>query len=400
MEQNTSEAIRAEVRQLFAAGPLRITLSCPTDSANRFLKQVFKPSKYGFRLEKYTDKQVFHENLTAEECEARIAAALGTEYREMNALTETRSVSARVSKSGKLLVSRKASSAPAPAAETAHNRAKNYIIRESDRFPFLEDLGVLTGDGHVHSAMYDKFRQINRYIEFIDDIVRSDDRKHWNIIDFGCGKSYLTFVLYHYLTEIRGCSATIMGLDLKEDVIRNCSELAKRYNMTGLTFQLGDIHGYQPTWKPDMVISLHACDTATDYAIANAVSWDTDYILAVPCCQHELNGMLDAPSLRLLTRYGILKERFSALATDGIRARALEGCGYKTDVAEFIDIAHSPKNILIRSKRITQTDTQSAKRRRDAWNELQAMCRLLGATPLIVKLLFDEKDGEETADER
>lgn len=238
--------------------------------------------------------------------------------------------------------------------------------------------------------MYDKFRQINRYIEFIDDIVRTDPRKQWNIIDFGCGKSYLTFVLYHYLTVIRGVDAHIVGLDLKEDVIRNCSALAERHGMTGLSFQLGDIHGYTPSVHPDMIISLHACDTATDYALANAVNWNTDYILAVPCCQHELNGGLDAPALRLMTKYGILKERFATLATDALRARALEGRGYKTDVSEFIDIAHSPKNILIRAKRAALTDAAAVKRMAEAKAEIETFCQMLGYTPLIVRLLFAE----------
>ena len=384
------ELFSGELDRLFAASPLRITLSCPKGSDVVYQKLVFKPSKYGFRLEKFTAKQVFHENLTAEDCKARVSDEYTGHYRELNAMTESEAITVKLSKGGKLFITRKKNAAKPSAPQIAHNRAKNYIIRESDRFPMLEDLGVLTGDGRVHSAMYDKFRQINRYIEFIDDIVRNDDREVWNIIDFGCGKSYLTFVLYHYLTEIRKVKAEIVGLDLKADVIQRCGELAERYGMTGLKFQLGDIHGYTPEKKPDMVISLHACDTATDFALANAVNWDTDYILAVPCCQHELNGGIDAPSLKLLTKYGILKERISALATDALRARAVEGRGYKTDVAEFIDIEHSPKNILLRARR-AQLPSEAAKEKRktEAKAELDALCALLGYTPLIVKLLYE-----------
>ena len=384
------ELFSGELDRLFAASPLRITLSCPKGSDVAYQKLVFKPSKYGFRLEKFTAKQVFHENLTAEDCKARVSEEYTGNYRELNAMTEGEALTVKLSKGGKLFITRKKNAAKPAAPQLAHNRAKNYIIRESDRFPMLEDLGVLTGDGRVHSAMYDKFRQINRYIEFIDDIVRNDDREVWNIIDFGCGKSYLTFVLYHYLTEIRKVKAEIVGLDLKADVIKRCGELAERYGMTGLRFQLGDIHGYTPEKKPDMVISLHACDTATDFALANAVNWDTDYILAVPCCQHELNGSIDAPSLKLLTKYGILKERISALATDALRARAVEGRGYKTDVAEFIDIEHSPKNILLRARR-AQMPSEAAreKRKTEAKAELDALCTLLGYTPLIVKLLYE-----------
>ena len=389
LSSQTREQIAAEIGRLFEAQPLRVTLSCPL-TGGRYIKFVCKPSKYGYRLEQYTDKQVFHANCTAEEVPGRILSEFGSNFRELNALTASEALSLRLSKGGKLLTSRKKTAEPVPPPSVAHNRAKNYIIRESDRFPVLEELGILTGDGHVHSAMYDKFRQINRYIEFIDDIVRTDPRKQWNIIDFGCGKSYLTFVLYHYLTVIRGVDAHIVGLDLKEDVIRNCSALAERHGMTGLSFQLGDIHGYTPSVHPDMIISLHACDTATDYALANAVNWNTDYILAVPCCQHELNGGLDAPALRLMTKYGILKERFAALATDALRARALEGRGYKTDVSEFIDIAHSPKNILIRAKRAALTDAAAVKRMAEAKAEIETFCQMLGYTPLIVRLLFAE----------
>ena len=389
LSSQTREQIAAEVGRLFEAQPLRVTLSCPL-TGGRYIKFVCKPSKYGYRLEQYTDKQVFHANCTAAEAPGRILSEFGSNFRELNALTASEALSLRLSKGGKLLTSRKKTAEPVPPPSVAHNRAKNYIIRESDRFPVLEELGILTGDGHVHSAMYDKFRQINRYIEFIDDIVRTDPRKQWNIIDFGCGKSYLTFVLYHYLTVIRSVDAHIVGLDLKEDVIRNCNSLAERHGMTGLSFQLGDIHGYTPSVHPDMIISLHACDTATDYALANAVNWNTDYILAVPCCQHELNGGLNASSLRLLTKYGILKERFSALATDALRARVLEGRGYKTDVSEFIDIAHSPKNILIRAKRAVLTDASAAKRVADAKTEVEAFCQMLGYTPLIVRLLLAE----------
>lgn len=390
LSSQTREQIAAEIGRLFEAQPLRVTLSCPL-TGGRYIKFVCKPSKYGYRLEQYTDKQVFHANCTAEEASGRILSEFGSNFRELNALTASEALSLRLSKGGKLLTSRKKTAEPVPPPSVAHNRAKNYIIRESDRFPVLEELGILTGDGHVHSAMYDKFRQINRYIEFIDDIVRTDPRKQWNIIDFGCGKSYLTFVLYHYLTVIRGVDAHIVGLDLKEDVIRNCSALAEHHGMTGLSFQLGDIHGYTPSVHPDMIISLHACDTATDYALANAVNWNTDYILAVPCCQHELNGGLDAPALRLMTKYGILKERrFAALATDALRARALEGRGYKTDVSEFIDIAHSPKNILIRAKRAALTDAAAVKRMAEAKAEIETFCQMLGYTPLIVRLLFAE----------
>ena len=232
--------------------------------------------------------------------------------------------------------------------------------------------------------MYDKYRQINRFIEIIDDYVKTLSEKKLNIIDFGCGKSYLTFILYYYLTEKKNFEIQMIGLDLKTDVIEKCNEAVLKYGYKGLRFEQGDINGYQAPFDVDMVVSLHACDTATDFALYNAICWDAKMIFSVPCCQHELNGQLESEDLSLLTRYGIIQERFAALLTDSIRANLLEYCGYKTQVLEFVDLSHTPKNLLIRGMKKKSLDREycekilnETKRSMDAFHVRPALYELL-----------------------
>lgn len=253
--------------------------------------------------------------------------------------------------------------------DLSHNRTKSYILEEGTPVPFLIDLGVQTEDGKIIKAKYDKFKQINRFLEFIEDILPTLPKgRKLQIIDFGCGKSYLTFAVYYYLNRIQGLDVEIVGLDLKEDVIRRCNELAQKYKYEGLHFLQGDISTYEGRQnmpgerqldkeqeagaeyigKVDMVITLHACDTATDYALAKAVKWGAEVILSVPCCQHEVNKQIDCRELMPVLKYGLLKERMSALITDGVRANLLEENGYDVQILEFIDMEHTPKNILIR----------------------------------------------------
>lgn len=232
----------------------------------------------------------------------------------------------------------------------AHNRVKKYILQENVPVPFLIDLGVMNKEGKIITAKYDKFRQINRFLEFIQDILpKLDQQKEVTILDFGCGKSYLTFAMYYYLKELKKYDVNIIGLDLKTDVIQKCNGLAKKYGYEKLHFYQGDIADYEGVSSVDMVVTLHACDTATDYALAKAVDWGAKVILSVPCCQHELNRQIKNDTLEPVLKFGILKERMSALITDGIRANLLESMGYETQILEFIDMEHTPKNLLIRA---------------------------------------------------
>ncbi|MBQ8730895.1 MAG: SAM-dependent methyltransferase [Lachnospiraceae bacterium] len=268
-----------------------------------------------------------------------------------------------------------------------HNRTKEYILKEGISVPFLVDLGIMTKEGKIVNSKYDKYRQINRFLEFIEDILPSlDSNKEQTIIDFGCGKSYLTFAMYYYLKELKNYDVRIIGLDLKRDVIEKCNELSASYGYEKLNFYVGDIASYSDVESVDMVVTLHACDTATDYAFYKAVNWGAKVILSVPCCQHEANKTINNKDLAPVLKYGIIKERMSALITDAIRAQTLECKGYKTQILEFIDMEHTPKNILIRAVKKEKMQAKVA----DV-SKLQEMLNL----DLTLCKLFKEQDNEE-----
>ena len=340
---------------------IRVILSNPS-SKDGVIKICARPMLKNklllFQIEEYTKTQVFHKNLTAGDAGSYLTGKLSSDTSSQtasfkNALVETKSFTANVlvSKKGTITIKKKMNtSAKQPKISLSHNRKKKYILEEGIPVPFLIDLGVMTQNGNIVNAHYDKFRQINRFLEYIEDILPSlPTGRELRILDFGCGKSYLTFAIYYYLKVLKGYPVRITGLDLKEDVIRHCNELAVKYGYDKLEFLCGDIAYYDGCSQVDMVVTLHACDTATDYALAKAVGWGAKVILSVPCCQHELNKQMKNDLLSPVLHYGILKERMAALITDGLRAQILEANGYRTQILEFIDMAHTPKNLLIRA---------------------------------------------------
>ena len=340
---------------------IRVILSNPSSKDGVIkicARPVLKNKSLLFQIEEYTKTQVFHKNLTAGDAGSYLTGKLSSDASSQtaefkNALVETKSFTANVlvSKKGTITIKKKVNaSAKQPKISLSHNRKKKYILEEGIPVPFLIDLGVMTQNGNIVNAHYDKFRQINRFLEYIEDILPSlPTGRELRILDFGCGKSYLTFAIYYYLKVLKGYPVRITGLDLKEDVIRHCNELAVKYGYDKLEFLCGDIAYYDGCSQVDMVVTLHACDTATDYALAKAVGWGAKVILSVPCCQHELNKQMKNDLLSPVLHYGILKERMAALMTDGLRAQILEANGYRTQILEFIDMAHTPKNLLIRA---------------------------------------------------
>lgn len=336
------------------------------------------------QCESFTKTQVFHENLDPEEAVKRISNAMGG-FRQMQLASGEMDYTVLISKKGKVTIrKRKEEGRKAACINLSHNRKKRYILQEGIPVPFLQDLGVMTQDGKVVRTKSDKFRQINRFLEFIEDILPQLNRKREvTILDFGCGKSYLTFAMYYYLHELKQYDIRIIGLDLKKDVIRHCSELAVKYGYEKLTFLEGDIADYEGVSEVDMVVTLHACDTATDYALAKAVGWNAKVILSVPCCQHELNRQIQNEILAPVMNYGLLKERFAALVTDGLRAEYLESVGYHVQVLEFIDMEHTPKNILLRAVKNPAAHSENREKRK----EIRTCEEFLSVEPTLGKLL-------------
>lgn len=340
------ESLNERLYQITAGGPRK------KDGDIRLkLRPVMIKDELCFQMESYRGSQVFHRNVSAAEAMDEMGKAMEDSFRQLDVETMDFQAVALVSKKGKITIKKKKSGGEkAKELSLSHNRSKKYILEEGKQVPFLVDLGVQTPDGRIVKSRYDKFRQINRFLEFIADImpILPKDRCV-RIIDFGCGKSYLTFAMYYYLHELCGLDIRVTGLDLKKEVIRHCQELADKYGYEGLEFLQGDIADYSGEEKVDMVVTLHACDTATDYALYKAVRWNAEVILSVPCCQHEMNRQIACDILKPALKYGLVKERMSALLTDALRGNLLEEAGYDTQLLEFIDMEHTPKNILIRA---------------------------------------------------
>ena len=315
------------------------------------VRPVLVKGKIEFQETSYVGTKVFHENFSKEKLIERLLTVFIENFKQGELENKEFRATVLVSKKGKITVKTKKNVGEKKEINLSHNRVKQYILEEGKTVPFLVELGVQSKDGKIIKSKYDKFKQINRYLEFIRDVlpILPKDRIV-NIIDFGCGKSYLTFAMYYYLKVLNGFDIRVIGLDLKDDVIEKCNRLSEKFGYSdALKFIRGDISTFEGDYQPDMVVTLHACDTATDYALEKAVRWGARVILSVPCCQHEVNKQIECKELEPVLKYGLLKERMSALITDAVRANLLEEQGYDTQILEFIDMEHTPKNLLIRA---------------------------------------------------
>ena len=346
------------------------------------VRPILKKDVLYFQFESFRNNQAFHENVEEKKaCE--ILLKYMENMRQMQMETQRAAYTILVSKKGKVTIKSKMKKGEKKQINMSHDRKKKYVLEEGVPVPFLQDLGVMTQDGKIVRTKMDKFRQINRFLEFVEDILPQLDKdRELTLLDFGCGKSYLTFAMYYYLKVLKGYNIRIIGLDLKKDVIEHCNQLRTKYGYERLNFYEGDIASYKGVESVDMVVTLHACDTATDYALAKAVKWGAKVILSVPCCQHEANRTIADETLSPVMDYGILKERFAAIATDGARAKLLESKGYQTQILEFIDMEHTPKNLLIRAVKTGKPDAK-------AYEEVQNMSRVLNIDLTLKKLLED-----------
>jgi len=353
------------------------------------IRPVILKDEFYFQVTEYKGDQVFHSNDTKEALLDRLPVWFEGLFKQVEIETKKVQVFLLISKKGNATVKiKKAQEREEENTIYLHNRKKNYILEEGKPIPFLIDLGVMTKDGLIIKAKSDKFRQINRFLEYIEDILPNlDKEKELSILDFGCGKSYLTFAIYYYLKELKGYQIRVIGLDLKVDVISNCNTLSQKYGYEKLHFLQGDIATYDGSNSVDMVVTLHACDTATDHALYKAVSWGAKVILAVPCCQHELNGQIDCKPLRPVLKYGLIKERMAALFTDAFRANLLESKGYMVQILEFIDMEHTPKNILIRAVKKNSTNSDPESKIEDYLTSME----LLGVAPTLQRLFQQDE---------
>lgn len=378
------EELKKHLEELLSEKLYQIIISNPRNKEGAFkikIRPVLVKEQLLFQETISRDTRVYHENLEKQEIISKILFYMEQEFKQLEAESMDGKLIVLVSKKGKLTIKysgkKRQESEVGKRPNLSHNRIKKYILEDGKAVPFLIDLGVQTPEGKVVKAHYDKFKQINRYLEFVEDVLPVFEKdKCIHIVDFGCGKSYLTFALYYYLHELKGYEVAITGLDLKEDVIAHCNKLAEKYRYDKLHFLHGDIAKYDKEGDVDMVVTLHACDTATDYALKKAVDWNAKVIFSVPCCQHEVNKQIQNKQLADILKYGLIKERISALLTDAIRANLLEEKGYETQILEFITMEHTPKNILIRA--IKKADSGES--------SVREVTEFFGIEPTLLKL--------------
>ncbi len=340
-----------------------------------------------YQISKTIGTKEYHQNLSLAELQIWISENCHI-FKQFQLFTTTEDYHALINKKGKSTIKKSPPSLTLPAS-LSHNRQKKYILDTPSSMPFLKELGLMDDQGQIKPSKYDKYKQINRYLEIVADSITEVPEKKLRIIDFGCGKSYLTFALYHYLTVLLEKEVEVIGLDLKADVIAFCNDLAKKLGYTELYFQVGDIGKYTTNQPIDMGVSLHACNIATDAALEKAIRWGSKIILAVPCCHHEAYTQIQNDDLNPILKHGILKERIAALVTDGLRAQILETVGYKVNMIEFIDMAHTPKNILIKAilKKNYQFDST-------AYKDYQNASHMLHLDLSLANMLNDLLDKE------
>lgn len=359
------------------------TISNPRNNS-KYIKGYIRPVEIKensmMQIELFTKTQSFAHNYNYDEFSEIINTIMLDSFFQLNIITNEYNYSFKYTKKNHLLSNKIKNKEIKTLLNVSHNKQKKYILNDGNIIPPLVDLGVMTQDGKIVPSYYDKYRQINRFLEIIDDTIKDFKEQELNIIDFGCGKSYLTFIVYYYLVNIKKIKTNIIGLDLKADVIKKCNEIAKNYGYNSLNFEIGDISLYKPHFRVDLIITLHACDVATDYAMYHAIKLHSKYLLSVPCCQHEINNQIKKSS-SFLASYGIVKERMSALLTDTIRAKLLEYSGYNVDILKFVDFDASPKNLLVRAK---YTGNSNAK----ALDEVNQILDEFKIVQTLYKLLF------------
>ena len=388
--EDMDATVKKELERVVSLNPDKIIVSNPVSKNYEYIRieinEIYLDGNKCYHVASYTKTQVFEDNVRNEKLYSLLSDVFPAKLCQINAFTELGELALKMTKSGRLLSNInkknvKSKSKMISPAQNTHNRQKNYIFREGEVIDPLVDMGIFTREGKVVKSMYDKFRQINRFIELVEDVIVRYGKKEINIVDFGCEKSYLTFLVYHYLVNVRNMKARIVGLDLKTDVIDKCNAAARKYGYDGLHFEVGNIDGYKPDMRVDMVMTLHACDTATDFALINAIEWGAKIIMSVPCCQHEVNRQIACDTLSPIMDYGILKERTAAIVTDAVRGKLLEYYGYNTQILEFVDLAHSPKNLLIRAVKTNKP----AEVREKAYAQVKDMCELLSTEPTLYK---------------
>ncbi len=380
LKQLFEKHISETMYQLVASNPVK-----GSEVIKIKLRPILQKDQIQYQASSFIGTQVIHKNYNKTDVITLLLHQMEVTFRQLEIMTTEYTVTVLVSKKGKITVKEKRVKNSSQEIDLSHNRQKKYLLEEGKAVGFLIDLGIQDESGNILKSKYDKYRQINRFLEFIQDIVPDLEKNHKiHIIDFGCGKSYLTFAMYHYLKNVKGLDIAVTGLDLKKDVIEHCNGLADKYGYSDLNFLHGDIADYTHESPIDMVVTLHACDTATDYALQKAVEWNAKVILSVPCCQHELNHQMKCSDLNIMLKYGLIKERVSALFTDAIRAELLEEQGYAVQILEFIDMEHTPKNILIRA-------VKTGKHVDNKREELTKLFQFLQIDPTLDRLLKNEQ---------